>query len=39
MPVTMLMIESLNRYLATPNAHRTAFLRFHSGRRTISWVE
>ncbi len=38
MPVTLLMIESLNRYLAEPKDHRTAFLRFQHGRRTISWV-
>lgn len=38
MPVTLLMIESLNRYLAAPDTHRTAFLRFQYGQRTISWV-
>ena len=37
MPVTLLMIESLNRYLAAPDTHRSAFLRFQYGRRTISW--
>lgn len=38
MPVTLLMIESLNRYLAEPGDHRTAFLRFQYGKRTITWV-
>lgn len=38
MPVTLLMIESLQRKLTVPADDRTAYLRFQRGVRTISWI-
>lgn len=38
MPVTLLMIQSLQQYLASPAEHRSAFLSFQHGKRTLQWV-
>ncbi len=38
MPVTLLMLQSLQQYLAAPVSHRSAFLSFQHGRRTLQWI-
>lgn len=38
MPVTLLMIQSLQNFLAAPAGHRSAFLSFQHGRRTLQWI-